>query len=261
MSERMTQLEQLLTTQQALGPSQPQPPQRFEPELTQEEQNDWGDAIVIVNKLMEPRVKELDAKLKQLDDRLKGLGDAHVQDARSRMLQSLDTNPMFGVGAQQNCWRVLNDDPEFVDLWLKRVDRYSGRLRHDMLKEAYASNDAGRMSAFFEDFLKESGRLAQPHSRPPANGALPPQVYEPAPAEGLLPGMERWASPGRPRAAPAAPTAPVEPEWFTTGDIDRFFKDKAMGRWAGRETEATQYEQGLFRAMNEGRIRQGPPQP
>jgi hypothetical protein len=257
MGDRLAQMETMLAQ---LSLSAPQPPadSTFEPVhlLTDQEKAEWGEMLPVVEKkakeLMAPIEAELKAKIKQLDDQLKGVGQAQAASTRTRMLQTLDADPSIGLGAGENCWRALNDDDEFVKDWLQRVERHSGRRRHDLLKEAYDLNDAPRVAAFFEDFLKEAGRLA-PQPSPKPNGA----AAHVAPA----PGLERYAAPGSPKAAPVAPTAPAEPEIFTTGDISRFYADKQAGRWRGREAEADAYERQIFAAQNAGRIRPGPPQP
>jgi hypothetical protein len=169
----------------------------------------------------------------------------------------LDSHPQLGLAAGDNSWRVLNDDTEdggFVH-WLQGYDRRSGRRMHEMLKEAYTSNDAPRFAAFFEDFLREQGRLAPPAR---TNGSATGSPQGPAPAPGQ--GLERYAAPGRPKGAAVAPT-PAEPESFTTGDIQRFYNDKNAGKWRGREAEAQAYSRKLDEAVAQGRIRPGPPQP
>jgi len=129
---------------------------------------------------------------------------------------------------------------------------------HEMLKEAYSRNDAPVFAAFFEDFLREQGRLAPP---PKSNGAAaaPGQTNgsAPAPAQGL----ERFAAPGKPKHAATAPTVPAEPETFTSGDIARFYQDKQLGRWKGREAEMDAYEQRMHAAVRENRVKPGLPQP
>lgn len=257
MGDRVADLEHMIAT---LNLTSVQPPQEttFEPVnlLTDQEKQEWAEMLPVVEKkakeLIAPLEAELKSKLKQLDDQLKGVGQAQVATSRSKMLQTLDANPLIGLGAGDNCWRLINDDDEFVKDWLQRVDRHSGQRRHELLKEAYDLNDASRVAAFFEDFLKEAGRSA-PQPSPQPNGAAAPS----APA----PGLERFAAPGSPKAAPVAPTAPAEPEIFTSGDVSRFYADKTAGKWRGREAECEAYERKLHAAVATGRIRPGPPQP
>lgn len=256
MGDRVADLEHMIAT---LNLTSVQPPQEttFEPVslLTEQEKEDWRELLPVVEKkykeVIAPLEAELKSKLKQLDDQLKSVGQAQMSAARVKLYQTMDTSPVLGLGAGDNCWRILNDDDEFV-AWLQRIDRHSGQRRHDLLKQAHDLNDASRMAAFFEDFLKEAGRLA-PQPSPKPNGAAAPS----APA----PGLERFAAPGSPKAAPVAPTTPAEPEIFTSGDVSRFYADKTAGKWRGRETECEAYERKLHAAAATGRIRPGPPQP
>jgi hypothetical protein len=160
---------------------------------------------------------------------------------------TLDNHPQFGLQSD-NSWRDLNNDDNFIE-WLQYPERLSGRQRHQLLKDAYSSHDAGRMIAIFESYAREAG-LTKPAAQTNGAGSPPPTN-----------GLERFAAPGPARSAPAAASATAEPQFFTTGDISRFYTDLRTGKWKGREKEATAYEAAIIAAGNAGRVRAGPPQP
>ena len=51
-------------------------------------------------------------------------------------------------------WRDINVMPEF-HAWLALPDMYSGAIRHELLKTAYAQNNTPRVLAFFKGFLDQ----------------------------------------------------------------------------------------------------------
>ena len=246
LSKRITDLEQMLATIQVTSyDAEKSPKERtFTSSLTEKEREEWGEVLPVIEKqakdLIAPLEAELQDKIRQIDEQLKSIGTATAVRTKGEFLSSLDMSPVIGLGAGENCWRVLNDDTDdggFVH-WLQGYDRRSGRRMHEMLKDAYSRNDAPVFAAFFEDFLREHGRLAPP---PKSNGAAaaPSQNGSaPAPAQGL----ERFAAPGRPKHAATVPTVPAEPETFTSGDIAKFYQDKNLGRWKGREADMDAYE-------------------
>ena len=256
LSKRVTDLEQMLADLQVMNYEAAPPKERtFTSSLTEKEREEWGEVLPVIEKqakdLIAPLEAELQDKIKQIDEQLKSIGTATAVRTKGEFLASLDGNPQIGLASGENCWRVLNDDTAdggFVH-WLQGYDRRSGRRMHEMLKDAYTLNDAPRFAAFFEDFLRETGRLAPPSSRPAA--------AETAPANGL----ERFAAPGKPKNTGTVPTVPAEPEAFTSGDIARFYQDKQLGRWKGREAEMDAYEQRMHAAVRENRVRPGLPQP
>lgn len=253
MGSRIDELQRLLAAVQTSTPASSSSELKFESLITDEDREQWGEVLPVIEKrakeLIAPLEAKLNGKIAELDGRLKHVGNAQVQDARSRMLEQLDNHSVVGGQQGDNFWRIMNDDDGpggFVE-WLQYPDRYSGRRRNDLLKEAFDLNDASRVAAFFEDFLKEEGRVAPRTSKP--NGSAPPSPK---------PGLERFAAPGRPRSAPPSP-GPADKEIITTGDITRFYADKTAGRFRGREKEADAYEREIFAAQSEGRVRPGPP--
>jgi hypothetical protein len=155
--------------------------------------------------------------------------------ARQRMHADLDT--------ALPSWRDTNNNPQFLN-WLALPDPFSGVIRHNLLKEAYARSQTPRVLAFFKGFL--SGEAAE---QPAANGRdtkggnrqQPPKVS-----------LTELAAPGR--AKTPAPSGPGEKPSFTRAQITRFYADVAANRYAGRDAEKNKLESQIFEASREGRV-------
>lgn len=253
MSGRLDEMQRLLSTMQTAPAPAVASPFAAEQLLTPEEQEEWKEVLPVVEK----RFRELSAPVEhqfrtEIDGLKQQLENQHkttVASARERLYHTLNTHPVLGL-QQERSWQALNEDDDFVH-WTQYLDPVSGRKRQSLLKEAYDLNDAGRMAAIFEAYLREAG-LTPAAPQPNGNGA-----GSPPPSNGL----ERYAAPGPTRTAAASSRAPAGPQYFTTGDISRFYADRTAGKWKGREKEANAYEAEIFKAQAANRIRPGPPQP
>jgi hypothetical protein len=253
MSTRVDEMQRLLSTVQAAPPAAAAAP-TVEQLLTPEEQEEWKEVLPVMEKrfreMYSPIEHQFRSEIDGLKEQLQLQQKTTVAGARDRMHHTLNTHPVLGLQSDHS-WQVLNNDDDFIG-WLQYLDPLSGRQRHSMLKEAYALNDAGRMAAIFEAYLRDAG-LEPAAPQPNGNGA-----GSPPPSSN---GLERFAAPGPARSAPASTKASAGPQHFTTGDISRFYADRTAGRWKGREKEANAYEAEIFKAQAANRIRPGPPQP
>jgi hypothetical protein len=257
LSSRIDELQMLLATVQAPAPQQVPAAPEAPSLLTPEEKEEWGAMLPIVekrfNELMPSHVHKLEAELDNLKARLEGQGQKAQQGARAALLQFMDGHQVLGV-ATDTSWRDINQDDGFKE-WLQYPDVMSGRTRQSLLQEAYDTNDAPRFAAIFASFLREAGHHPAPAAAP-TNGSG--QASHEPPAAGK--GLERFAAPGPARTAPT-PSVPAAQEIITTGDITRFYTDKQLGKWKGREKEMEDYERRIFAAGNSNRVRPGPPSP
>jgi hypothetical protein len=130
-------------------------------------------------------------------------------------------------------WKAINDDPEFI-AWLGAKDRYTGATKHQLLRDAFYKRDPERSISFFEDYLKEKGS-APPPPPPPAQQFVDTDAYP--------------NNSGNP-----APST-VEKGIVYRSDIDRFYKDRATGRFSGTAEDAAKIESRFFRAIKEGKVR------
>jgi len=216
--------------------------QDYEPKaqkfITEQEESDYGQDFlnVVGKKAKEEFFPELEAqrqKIADLEAKLQGVQGVVVQDTQAKMFEALDS--------QLPEWRDLNHDPDFLD-WLRLPDTYSGDIRHNMLKAAYAQSNPSRVIAFFKGFLAEEAAVA------PA-GARPDNVT----TRNKVP-LENFASPGRAKTATAS-SGPAEKPIFTRAQIAAFYTDVNANKYRGRDAEKDRLETQIFEAQRDGRIR------
>lgn len=240
---RVSNMENVIAAMQTAAPP---PTQRAPAELqaesllTPEERNDYGtDMLNVVGKRareeLNPLIAQQQQRIDQLETVLRGVVGNVAMTAQEQMLATLDK--------ELPEWRDVNRKDEFLE-WLALPDAFSGAIRHNMLKEAYAQSNAPRVLAFFNGYLKEVAAMT------------PTRVQEPVPGEtrvAKIP-LETLAAPGKAKAAPNAPAAPDKPI-ITRAQIANFYADVAANRYRGRDVEKAATEQAIFLAQNDGRIR------
>ncbi len=237
-SERIANLENIIAAMQA-APDVAPVELAFE-DVSDEERNDYGeDMLKVVGKKAMAQVAPI---LKQMQERL----DAQAQTIKhltgKQSVTDQDKTNAY-LDKELPNWREINFDDEFV-AWLSLPDPFSGGIRHDMLKEAYAAGNAPRVLAFFNGFLKEQGATGKTSSKEP----------DPAATRVAKVPLEELAAPGRAKAAPTAPQDPAKPI-IARADIVAFYADVAAGKYRGRDAEKDAAEAVLFSAQREGRIR------
>jgi hypothetical protein len=239
MSQRMDNMARVMSTLQATAPAPAPTPVADENQfrfVTDEMKQEWGDDFMAAveakaKELIAPLERKLENQLQQVGSRVDNVVQKTHEDARVEMMTHLDKTVPG--------WIDQNENQDFV-AWLKMPDTYSRRIRKDLLLEAWNSNDASTVAAFFEGYRREAGLTA-------------PQSPAPAPAPAPKPPLEKFAAPGVPRsAAPANGPAEVEP--VSRADIARFYADVAAGRFRGREADQQAYEKTIFEAQKAGRI-------
>jgi hypothetical protein len=209
-----------------------------EPLLTDQEVADYGkDFLDVVGKkakeALSAEVVELRQQVADLKTMLSGTVKSVAMNARDRMKASLsETVPN---------WEEINERSDFLD-WLSLQDPFSGAIRHELLKQAWAANKTAQVLAFFKGFLAQEAAVApQPDPRPdPQYGKVP---------------LETFAAPGRAKSAADSPASPAEKPIFTPAQVSQFYTQKAAGSYRGREDEANLLEQQIIAAGREGRIR------
>lgn len=239
MSEQIQSLQATIATMQAQTPAEPLPELKAEKLITADEERDYGEDFlkVVGKKAKEELVPELAAqarKIAELEKRLQGVNSVVAQDSHGKLLATLDE--------KLPNWRELNTNDEFLS-WLKLPDPFSGAIRHDMLKAAYAAGNSSRVLAFFNGFLAEEAAVA------PALGDsdVPTERVEKVP-------LAKLAAPGRAKSA-AGNATPAEKPIFTRAQIARFYADVAAGVYRGKDADKNKQEAEIFSAQREGRIR------
>ncbi len=239
LAEQIASLQNVIATMQATqAPRVESQELRAERLITPEEENDYGpDFLNVVGKKAKeellPELKKYQDEIASLRARLDGQTSYIEHDARTRMTNQLD--------ASVPGWREQNTNQDFL-AWLALPDPYSGAIRHNMLKAAWAANDAPRVAAFFRGFLAEEAATS-----PATGGQAPVETAAKVP-------LEQFAAPGRAKTA-ASVSAPAEKPVITPAFITRFYADVAAGRYKGRDEEKVRIEKSIFEATRDGRIR------
>jgi prefoldin subunit 5 len=241
LSERVSNLQNMLASMQATTAAAPAqiPELSAERLITPEEANDYGeDFIKVVGKKareeLAPVINAYQAEISKLKQQLEGVQGVFRQDSHQKLLGTLDE--------KLPNWRDLNTNEGFLD-WLRLPDPYSGAIRHDMLKAAYAQGDAHRVLAFFNGFLAEEAAVAPAGAEPDQSVTRVPKVP-----------LANLAAPGRAKTA-ASSTGPAEKPIFTRAQIAAFYADVAAGKFRGRDADKSKTEAMIFEAQREGRIR------
>ena len=244
LTEQVQNLQGIIATMQATTPA-PSASNENIPELdpesliTDDERADYGeDFLKVVGKRarqeVAPVINAYKQEIAQLKQQLEGFTGFVKQDSQQKLLSKLDE--------RLPNWREVNTNQEFLD-WLGLPDPYSGAIRHDMLKAAYAQGDAHRVLAFFNGFLAEEAAVAPATSEPDPSVTRVPKVP-----------LEKLAAPGRAKTAAASP-APAEKPIITRAQVAAFYADVAAGKYRGRDDAKNKAETEIFAAQREGRIR------
>jgi hypothetical protein len=238
MADQIQNLQNVIATIQAAPSASEVPSFKTERLITEDEARDYGeDFLKVVGKKAKeelgPIIKQYEAQIADLKRQMSGVSSVVQQDTQKKLIDSLDN--------QQPQWRDLNTNEEFLD-WLRLPDPFSGAIRHDMLKAAYAQGNASRVLAFFNGFLAEEAATS-PDRGEPVTGTRVPKVP-----------LETLAAPGRAKSA-ASTSGPAEKPIFTRAQIASFYADVAAGRYRSKDAEKNKLEAQIFEATREGRIR------
>jgi hypothetical protein len=239
MSAQLASMQNLIASMQRPAP-ETLPELRPQSLLTPEEVSEYGPEFlgVVARRAKEeltPEVSALRRQLTNLEQQLTSNAEQQAAKARFEMEAGLDR------ALPQ--WRDINVMPEFHS-WLALPDMYSGAIKHDLLRTAYAQSNTPRVLSFFKGFLDQEAVHVPPSQQP-----QPPASN----GNGKL-SLEDFAAPGRAKTS-AASVAPVEKPIITRAQISQFYADSASGKYRGREAEKNQLEAMIFEAEREGRIR------
>lgn len=242
MTDQIQSLQNVIATMQAAatapGSATDIPELSAERLITDEEAADYGeDFLKVVGKRareeLGPVINGYKQEIAKLQQQLEGVNGFVKQDTQQKLLSRLDE--------KLPNWRELNTNQEFIG-WLGLPDPYSGAIRHDMLKAAYAQGDAHRVLAFFNGFLAEEAVVA-PAGEPDKSVTRVPKIP-----------LQDLAAPGRAKTA-AASTAPAEKPIISRAQVAAFYADVAAGKYRGRDDAKSAAEAEIFAAQRDGRLR------
>lgn len=119
-------------------------------------------------------------------------------------------------------WEKINESDEFKE-WLAELMPMTGQERQVFLAKAHAQYDVSTVISFFTSWKGESVVSYSPDTTTSSN------EFEEGFGE--------------------------DTRVFTASEIQRFYDDKKLGRYRGKEEEARQIELKIFKAQQENRIR------
>lgn len=239
----------------------------------QEQMAQMGDELMRMQNLLQqrsgqPAPQQRPAKKLVTDDDVKTYGPELIDLARRAaqealepeleagaaeirsLKQTLSINAQRGVQATLDRdvpdWREINLDPRFKQ-WLRLPNIYSGRIRHQMLSDAYRAANAPLVVQLFNDFIGDEEATGNYAPAPIA------EQPSPAPRKAAVP-LAVLAAPGRARPAGGDTAVPADKPHFTRLQIKRFYETVRSGGFSGREVEKDRQEREIFAAQNEGRV-------
>ncbi len=258
MSEQLTATQTLLASfggQQASAPAGNAPPASAPAApaklVKDEEVREFGADLIdvmrrVVREEQSALLPEIDRRVAPVAQRVDQVASAASQVAK-RVQQSDQQTVHDMLTEQVPNWLKINENPEFL-AWLDQKDPYAGRVRGEMLEQAYKSHDGPRVVAFFKGFLNEHAAVT-----PPAPAASEPP---PAPAAPQVK-LDSLVTPGLPKTGVAGAQDGSGKRVWTRAEIGRFFADKAAGKYNSTDGKqrAAAMEADIFAAQRENRVK------
>jgi hypothetical protein len=237
LNNRIGQLEALLARANAApapAPTPANPDLKFKG-VSPEDRENFGDDFIDL--AQRAAMEKLNPELASLRRELEGLKGS-VGNVAQQTQEQVRQNMYSFLSSNQENWRELNKRPDFV-AWTNLPDPFSGAIRGDLMRDAFAKGDAQRVLQFFKGFLADEA-------------ATDPATIKPDPKTGKV-SLEEFAAPGRAKA-PAASTPPGEKETITHAQIANFYTLVQKGHYKGNPAEKDRLEQMIFAAQAEGRV-------
>lgn len=128
-------------------------------------------------------------------------------------------------------WETINEDQRFLQ-WLDQVDAMTGLKRKEILDDAVAKADVGRVAAIFNAFSGPSQAAPKKSSGKDA--------------------IERQIVPRKRQSTATTTQSGSDQRVFTTAEIDQFYLDMARGRVSAKD--AARIEKEINKALEDGRI-------
>ncbi len=250
LQEQITQIgDELIRTQASIGTRPPPPPQTPMSQLndhkkliTDEDRSAYGEELIdLARRSAQDALGPEIAALRNQNDLLKRqVTSSGQKDITATLARDIPN------------WVSINRSPEFKH-WLRLPNIYTGRVRQQMLNEAYQAADAPKVLQFFRDFLREG--VATGQLQPVPQFEQPePIVAQPAPRQAAIP-LEALASPGRAKPAPGDSSVPADQPYFTRSQVAQFYNDVRARRYEGNLGEKNRIEAQIFAAQASGRIK------
>jgi hypothetical protein len=186
-------------------------------EQIQKGKEEFGeDFVLFVQKMIDSKAIPAtdDSKVRQLEDQLNEIKERDQQKAQATFWTVLTELVPD--------WKQINANQAF-HAFLSQFDSQTGKQRQQTLADAQQALDADGVAAVFNDFKKQ-----QPAPKP----RIPDDQVDP-------------------QTSRATETPQGQTVW-TDGEIKKFYKDAAAGKYSASERE--RLEADIFAALNEGRV-------
>ena len=235
LTNRLNQMEQLITSMDAAKSAPPAEPVKPPSLVTQADIDEYGESIDVMRKVSKEesaaaqnRIAELENKLHQLQSNVLPKVEQAAKNAKTSQEQIFWSELNKAVPK----WQEINSNQDF-QTWLLQTDPLTGISRQSYLDDAQRQFDAARVSNFFTTWESLNGS-------PNAQSAKPIKELD----KQIAP--KRGRNTGTPAMNPG--------QQYSPADITQFFKDVQLGKYKGREKERDRIERDIFAAQADGRI-------
>jgi hypothetical protein len=234
LNNRLTQLEQLLSTM-ASQPAQQQ--QTLDRLVTDKDVEEYGDSIDVMRRVTKEETAMYQNRIAELEHMIRQVQTSvvpKVEQVAHRQAVSAEQNFWYDLSAAFPQWKEVNADRNFQN-WLLEIDPLTGISRQTYLEDAQRNMDVRRVASFFYTWQDING---QPVAQSPRNAAASE--------------LDKQVSPGRSRGGSAP--AEQQAKTYSAKDIAKFFDDVRKGVYHGKEAERDRIERDIFSAQKENRI-------
>jgi len=234
LNNRLSQLEQLLSTM-ASQPAQQQ--QTLDRIVTDKDVEEYGDSIDVMRRVTKEETAVYQNRIAELEHMIRQVQTSvvpKVEQVAHRQAVSAEQSFWYDLSAAFPQWKEVNADRNFQN-WLLEIDPLTGISRQTYLEDAQRNMDVRRVASFFYTWQDINGQLVAQSPRNAAASELDKQV-----------------SPGRSRGGSAP--AEQQAKTYSSKDIAKFFDDVRKGAFKGKEAERDRIERDIFSAQRENRI-------
>ena len=233
LNQRLTQMEQLLSTLSAAPASSSGTVQKL---VTDKDVEEYGDSLEVMRRVTKEEVSAANQRIAELEHMVRQMQASvlpRVEQVAQKQAQSSEQLFWSELSANVPEWRDINADENFLN-WLTEVDPLTGATRQVYLEDAQRHLDVPRVVNFFRTWQGMNGRQV---AQPPRSAASE---------------LDKQVSPGRSRngGSPSGNQAKV----YGPEDIKKFFDDVRKGVYQGKEAERDRIERDIFAAQRENRI-------
>jgi len=154
LTQRLQQMEQLLSNLSSEQNSQAAPQTPSEPLISEKDVEEYGESLDVMRKVSREEYLPVTQKIAELEkyiDQLQKNVVPQVNNLAQQQKASTEQQFWSQLTASVPNWREVNDDPDF-QTWLLERDPLVNVTRQTMLEDAQRSLDANRVAQFFSTY-------------------------------------------------------------------------------------------------------------